>query len=442
MEISAVAGVVLIMLGGLWPMLYTAKRHGAIQPLVVGLVAQGLVMIGLFAAIGLWAPDAIKYHAMGQEIAEHLRGGPTPVLVVGDGKDGFPNLLGGLYWAFGPHIAIGLAVNWVAHGALVTTLASVASRLALPVRRTAWVAALFPPLLLWGGLLLRESLAWLTIAAVALGLAIFIKAVNRRQYLEGATYALGGLLALTAIRGSGAIIIWVAAAITLAANARRTTILSHLALACAMLIVLVPQTFTILEGYLPDTSDEITIEQPEEVADAPKSDALTQSREALSRDASTSFSGVDGDGPPSMVGTSARIIVGPFPSEWNSVGLPFIADSALWLVVLGATGVGTWKQRKNLRSLLILILPALLLSGALIATSGNYGTMQRLRLQSTILLIPIAVSCVKSRGAATLSGPPSAPQVDEGATDGRVNPSKAPSTNGPTTANSTQGATC
>ena len=51
-----------------------------------------------------------------------------------------------------------------------------------------------------------------------------------------------------------------------------------------------------------------------------------------------------------------------------------------------------WWRAHNRKELLVLILPALALSGALMLTSGNYGTMQRLRVQTTVLLIPVAAA--------------------------------------------------
>ena len=399
MEASAAAGIALIALVGLLPTILAARRLGLVRPVAVGLAVQALTTIGLFVTLGLWAPDAVKYHAMGQEIAAHLHGGPAPVIAVGAGKDGFPNLLGGLYWAFGPHAVIGLAVNWVAHGALVVVLSSAAHRIALPARRTAWLVALFPPLLLWSGLLLRESLAWLLIAITVLGISIFVNATDRKQHLLGTSYAVGGLLALTVIRGSAAIIIWVALALALTANTQRTKWLQHILLLLAMFAVITPQLVPIVGKYLPDNTDSIvSIQSDREESQSPTNDALTQTREALSREASTGFAGPDSEDPASMLSTASRIVAGPFPSEWNRVGLPFIADSILWLCVLSAAGIGAWRRRKKWRQLLILVIPALLLTGALATTSGNYGTMQRLRLQTTILLIPIAAACMPPRG--------------------------------------------
>lgn len=408
MDTGALIGVVCVAIIGGYPTIRSAMTLGVVRPVIFGLVAQGLVAIALMIFVGLWAPDAIKYHSMGKELAEHLAGGPEPAIAVGDGKEGFPILLGGLYWLFGPYASIGVAVNWISHGALVVALAATARRLGLPVRWTAWIAALFPPLLLWGGLLLRDSIAWLLIALVILGLAIFSQARGGREQAKGVVLVLSALLALSVVRGSAAMIVCVAAALVLTITARRAVALPHLVLVVAMLGVLLPQVLPIASAYL--TGDETreplpVLESTEEPArdshssqGAPQEeDALSQSRGALSRDSTTSFAGPGSSGPPGLVASATRVVAGPLPWEWGRVGPQVVADSAVWLALIIAAAAGTWRKRRCWRSLALLIVPASLLLGALMVTSGNYGTMQRLRLQSEVLLIPIAAAGFQRR---------------------------------------------
>ena len=91
----------------------------------------------------------------------------------------------------------------------------------------------------------------------------------------------------------------------------------------------------------------------------------------------------------SLVDSALRVAFGPYPWEWPGLGAPFAFDAVCWLTVLMLAVLGWWCASNRLR-LLLVVLPALALAGALMVTSGNYGTMQRLRVQTSVLLIPVA----------------------------------------------------
>ena len=231
-----------------------ARREGVVAPTVVGLVAQGVLTIGLYAVVGLWAPDAIVYDDLGRQFASHWRGGPVPA-EIGEGKEAFPLMLAAVYFVVGQTPAIGLAMNWVSHGFLVTALASVARRLNLPVVVTAWAVALFPPALFWSAFLLRESITWLL-------MAVFLYAVvglARRITIRDVIVMAAVLAALMWFRGTGAIIVAGVGMTVLVLTARRRTLLPRLGVAAIALLVLAPRLTTLLAGNT--SANDLTIKR-------------------------------------------------------------------------------------------------------------------------------------------------------------------------------------
>lgn len=360
--------VVCIFLGGV-ATLFWARRLDIVGPAVVGLAAQGAITVGLFFAVGLWAPDAGAYDELGRQFAAHWGGGPTPD-AVGEGKEAFPIMLGAVYYVVGHAPGIGLALNWAAFGLLIPTLASLARRLELPVKHTAWAAALFPPALFWSALLLRESITWLLMATFLHALV----GLARRVAARDVAVMVISLVALLWFRGTAAIILAGVGMAVLVLTAKRRTLLPRLGVAALALLVLSPRLADLLVGYTSVGDIE-----------AKRSD-LTN--------ADTGFNPADspdGGVATSLADSVLRVAFGPYPWEWPALGAPFALDAVLWLAVLGLSVLAWWRASNRIE-LLLLVLPALALSGALMLTSGNYGTMQRLRVQTSVLLIPVAAA--------------------------------------------------
>lgn len=72
------------------------------------------------------------------------------------------------------------------------------------------------------------------------------------------------------------------------------------------------------------------------------------------------------------------------------MAIPLALDGLIWLVLLGFTIRACFILKD--RRLAVLLLPAAALLAALIIGSGNYGTMERLRVQSAFLMVPVAVA--------------------------------------------------
>ena len=86
--------VVCIVAGGVATSAW-ARREGVFLPAVAGLAAQGVLIVGLYAAVGLWAPDAGVRRA-GPSVRRLLGRWACPA-EVGEGKEAFPLMLGAVF---------------------------------------------------------------------------------------------------------------------------------------------------------------------------------------------------------------------------------------------------------------------------------------------------------------------------------------------------------
>lgn len=409
MEPEAWLALLGVLVAGGLATLTWARRTEVTPPVAAGLMLQGAITVALYLVLGLWAPDAEVYDRIGLEFAASWRGGPPPSLVT-DGKEAFPLLLGAVYYTVGHAPAIGLAINWVAHGLLIVTMATLARRAALPVRPTAWIVALAPPVLLWSSLLLRETITWLL-------MALFLHAllgIARRLNLRDAVLMVLTLVSLMWFRGTAAIVMAGAGMAAMVLTANRRAILPRLGIVALAVAVLAPRLGALLVGYTSIAGIE-------------------EKRDILTGTADTSFDPIGGDGVVArMLDSAARVAFGPYPWEWLNVGAPLAFDAVVWLTIIGLAALGWWRA-PNRRELLLLVLPALALTAALMITSGNYGTMQRLRVQTSVLLVPLAaaglvlvVAGVRARRPARTSGPTTDPTTSPTADPAAPHDSTAP----------------
>jgi hypothetical protein len=231
--------------------------------------------------------------------------------------------------------------------------------------------ALFPPALFWSAFLLRETVTWLLMTLFLYALA----GLARRITVRDVVLMAAALAALLWFRGTAAIILAGVGMAVLVLTAKRSTLLPRLGVASLALLVLSPRLAGLLVGYTSVSEIE-----------AKRSDL---------NNADTSFGAApadpNGEVASSLFDSVLRVALGPLPWEWPDLGMPFVFDGLLWLLVLGLAALGWWRA-PNRKELLLVVLPALALSAALMLTSGNYGTMQRLRAQTSVLLIPVAAA--------------------------------------------------
>jgi hypothetical protein len=343
--------------------------------LVLGLIVTSGGELRQFAA-----PDAQTYHTQAVNIVRHwTESFPAPALPAG--KEGFYYLLAGLYWLFGAHPVAGLAVNAAMGAALVPLLSDITHRLfgAEAARRAAPLVVLFPGVLLWTSQLLKEA-GVLLFLVLALGCAVRLSERFSIAPVVGMTVSLSLLftfrapIALVAAAGLvGGLVVGgrqAAGGVTVAATV--------LALIAAMVVALGVGR----SGYMFATSTDLS--------------QANVVRQDLSTSATTGF---DAEADISSPGRAlaylprglATFVVGPFP--WQITGarqLVLVPEMLTWWVLLPSLWHGLRFGRRAVgRRLLVVLLPAALMSLLLALVVGNLGTMVRERLQVIVVIIPI-----------------------------------------------------
>lgn len=360
--LSAVAG----------PGLLLCRRAGVFQQSVTGLGLHLFVALTMYFSLGLWAPDAMAYDDVGEIIHRMWTEGYSHPPRLTAGKEGYPTILAVLYTVFGHHPFLGVALNVALSPVLIGIVATTARRTNMPVGATAWITALLPPCLLWGSLGLREAISWVLLAVVALGLTSMT--VRREPALADWLLIGVGLLGMVAIRGTMAVI--VAAAVALAI----IPISKHKALP-----VLISLGMAVVAG-------PTILSQAGRLAGGYGINEVNTVRGALSREAGgSSFEVASYSGNLDVLASTPalflRALLGPYPWEWPTVGPIFMLDGIIWLVCLGLLLLGL-KQLAPATAMAFLM-PALSLILVLALTSGNYGTMQRLRIQALVIVLPL-----------------------------------------------------
>ncbi|TXN28216.1 hypothetical protein [Lacisediminihabitans profunda] len=349
-------------------------------PMLVGYGARIVAALGVWVVAGLFAPDAIHYDNSALQIVDAWHGsGALPAL--GAGKEAFPLLLAALYAVAGHIPALGIILNVTASTVAIPVIAATAKRFGGSPKTGAWIASAFPPFLLWGGMLLRESLTWLLLAVIVWSFACL---VDRFFDWHTLLISASSLAALLWVRGSAALIVGAAAAGALV-FARKVNI----AVRIAVPIVIAALAALVLFGGI-------------KVIGGYSANLLATGQSLLAHSARTgNFPAIQVADPVSAVGTLGllvpKVLFGPLPWEWSSVGVAFAIDAIVWILLLWLVFMG-WRQSKHRRRLLVALIPASALLLALIVSSGNYGTMQRLRVQAAVMIIPIAVLPVRRVG--------------------------------------------
>lgn len=377
--IGALASLlVIVALAG--PGLLLSRHVGVFDQAVLALGLHLIVALSLYASVGLWAPDAVAYDEAGDIISRIWTQGYSHPPAMTAGKEGYPTLLAILYTAFGHHPFLGIAVNVSLAPLLVSIVATTARRTDLPVAASAWLAAALPPKVLWGSMGLREALSWVLLALVTLGLA----SMTARQNPVVSDWVLLalGLIGLVVIRGTMAVIVAAAVALAIIPISKHKT-----------LPILIGGGLTIVAG-------PVILAQADRIAGGYGINEINTVRGALSREAGSSSFEVESYSGNLGVLTSlpqllARALLGPFPWEWPAVGPVFVIDGIIWLAAVALLVVGL--RGLDPARTLAHLLPAFSILVVLALTSGNYGTMQRLRIQALVVVLPLV-----ARGWVTL----------------------------------------
>ncbi len=353
---------------GLACIIAVASRFGVVAPSLLSYVTVLTIALTRYFQEGLSAPDAIYYDNMGVAIA---RGQSS---VISAGKEGLSETLGIVYSLFGHDPIFGLWLNAIACGLMVAGIGGIAERLDLPVRPAAWIAALYPAVLVWGSLLLREAIVWMLLSGLIFAVAGIVTRSGRLAW--NIVLLILSFVGLLAFRGSVGIAIFIAALVAIVASQRGDKYRqggTYLLLAIVFVIIYMSPLSAQIEAVL----GRYTVERVE------------ISREALQRTADSGF--VIGSGNPfaAALPVLPRVLFGPFVWEFSSVGVAGVLEGMLWVILLVLAVRGWWRLPIR-RVGNVLVVPALTLLCVLAVTSGNYGTMVRLRTQVAIMLIPLA----------------------------------------------------
>lgn len=359
--LSAVAG----------PGLLLSRRAGVFPQASTGFGLHLFVALTMYFSLGLWAPDAMAYDDVGEVIHRMWTEGYSHPPVLTAGKEGYPHILAVLYTVFGHHPFLGVALNVALSPWLIGIVATTARRTQMPISATAWITALLPPCLLWGSLGLREALSWVLLAVVALGLTSMT--VREEPAFSDWVLVVSGLLGMVAIRGTMAVIVAAAVGVAIIPISKNKVLPTLVSL--GMAVVAGP---TILS-------------QADRLAGGYGIKEVNQVRGALAREGSSSFEVATYSGSLDVLAASPglflRALLGPFPWEWPSVGPIFMLDGIIWLTCVGLLFLGVRRVPKA--TAMAYLMPALGLILVLALTSGNYGTMQRLRIQALIVVLPL-----------------------------------------------------
>lgn len=379
MDPTAVLGLVDMMLIGAL-LVALLGRWARVQSIALASYgAHLLIAFFVYAKDGLTtAPDAIFYDAQAQEL---VATGSAQLLRTG--KEGWPHVLASLYEYIAPTPLLGLVLNASICGITLCFVAASADELSLGSRRyAAWLLLLCPGYWYWGVLLLREPASWLLIAAVGwAGLRLTRHPTEVRAW----TAILIGTIGLFWIRGPVALIVGLGTMAGLALSGQRRVVKS------------IGVAVFVLGGYvfLADRIRQLTELDATSVA---------FSRSALAS-ARTGFEG-------SILSTIPRVLFGPYPTEWLVLGASVIPDAIYTITI---TILATLAFRKYGAGLCVLT-PAVGIVMALAISSGNYGTMIRLRAEVMILVIPLAAWWLFDRRAKSRAR--AATQTDSAAADG------------------------
>jgi hypothetical protein len=349
---------------------------------VVAFIVHLAIGFAVLAVVGFYFPDARGYDRIAREYVafwNHLQSAPPDFTL---GKEGWVLILASIYRWFGAVPALGIVFNAALTGVTAALLMGTTARLGWPrhAKTAGWLILM--PGFLYSSTLLRESAAW-TLTALAAWAAA---GLATKGGMHNTLWLLTSFAGMLWIRGSLAVPIVGALLVAILLARKRVPPTLLIGLSGALLIggPLVARTEALWGGT--------------------NIDRINASRNSLAT-AGSGFEVTVYGTPLETVRrlplTLPRSIFGPFPWELGTLPPLAVLDLVPWLLLLFWTWRG-WRYGTG-RNVLLVLMPALCLLAVIGVTSGNYGTMVRLRSQAAILLLPLAAMGVRPRRPA---GPP------------------------------------
>jgi hypothetical protein len=348
----------------------------------------------------LWryiGPDAIGYHKTAIDLSLLWHGIPTtPDL--SPGKEGFPYMLGALYWLGRPSFLAGLILNASFAAALVPIVSDTTRRLfgTDASRYVAPIVTVLPAFLVWPSQLLREAgvLLFIAIASNAL-----IRMAKRPSAVPVFIFA-GSLALMFTFRGylAAVIALTMVFALVLRRRQRAAGAVAGLS-ALAVLTFLVAGLGIGYSGYRV-TTDKGDLRYAQEV------------RSDFSQSGSSGFDTATDISTPRRAVTYlpvgvVRLMFGPFPWQAASARqVPAVADSIALYCLYPLAWLGIRKARGQASPVVLLLLPAMAVAGSLGLVVANFGTTVRDRTQVLLLLLPFIAYGIAERQARRRQAPP------------------------------------
>ena len=313
------------------------------------LIGVGNHFYGVFVT-----PDALTYQAQAMAL---FTGSQTHLLSAG--KEGWPLFLALLFRVGGPSAFYSVLVNAVLC-ALVIPLVARTARAVLPgtERVAATMVLLTPAWWVWGITGLREPSIWFVALFGLLGLSEHAASPKP----SGLLMALLSFVTMVWLRPGIAVVIAVVACIILL-FVQKSIGSFFVAVSGGVVAFLLSQE-TLSSVTMFDTT------------------VIQQSRNSL-------LTAGSGFGDSSLLASTLRVLTGPWPWEIPALGLVALPEAISLYVILLLTLLG-------LRSVRILRTAGLYMAAGvaiqLILTSGNYGTMIRIRTICLLALVPVAAA--------------------------------------------------
>lgn len=373
---AALLAVILLVTVSFGVLVMLGRVHGVA---IIACLAFALRAIrGVDVQLSGYASDAAQYDYFGQELARYWQHvGPDPGAWLG--KDGFPTVLAIIYTILGHAPEVGYLVNALAGGLTVLVVASIVAQMGwLPaIKPAAWLVALWPVGVLWGGLLLREAIVTLLLAVGLWGTVRLYK----QHYLPGIAAVLASGILMVPMRGGLAFLILVGMPVTaaLAANVRvrlRPSTIFFAIVAAGIAFVALQFLAEYFDGtryfeYRADVSQE------------------QNTGNSSFNQAGLGTGAVD----PSLRGHAIRSVLtafGPFPWQLTNPSLALAGiDALLWVGIWALCAVAT-RRLKTRAEAVLFILPTAALIVYLAANSSNFGLIIRLRGLAIVLVAPLA----------------------------------------------------
>jgi hypothetical protein len=251
-SLAAASGIAVYagLLGGsLWVLFRQSHTSDLVAPISVALLLRLTVMVAtqLYSVHrgdhGFFYLDDQGYDHTGQLIAQQWRHGRfvNPETAAGSLQFGYQAFVGAIYTLVGGHVIAAKLVNVLLGTASVLLAAKLAGHVvgSGAKRPVAWLVAVWPTLLWWSSMMLKESLVgFLLLATLVAALHLY-----RLRGLSAAAVALA-VLSITRVTAAVAVVVTLGVGLSLAAVRRRSEVdwraiagLVTGALACLLVLV-------------------------------------------------------------------------------------------------------------------------------------------------------------------------------------------------------------